>query len=105
MFRSIFLRSVLPLLIAAGVVAYFGLPYIDRLLGDWFSADIQVRARLVESSLQDTLPPLVKRDDLVGLANYANKVTLDQRLLGLMICRPDGQLLFETARASGAVSC
>jgi trehalose-6-phosphate synthase len=105
MFRSIFIRSVLPLLIAAGVVAYFGLPYIDRLLRDWFSADMQVRARLVMSSLQDTLPPLVQRDDLAALGNYANKVTLDQRLLGLLICRPDGQLLFETARASAAVNC
>ncbi len=105
MFRSIILRSVLPLLVAAGVVAYFGLPYIDRLLRDWFSTDMQVRARLVMTSLEDALPPLVERDDLAALGNFANKVTLDQRLLGLLICRPDGQLLFETARASAAVSC
>jgi hypothetical protein len=31
MFRAIIIRSVLPLLLAAGTVAYFGLPYIDRI--------------------------------------------------------------------------
>ncbi|HTW75951.1 MAG TPA: trehalose-6-phosphate synthase [Steroidobacteraceae bacterium] len=105
MFRSILLRSVLPLLIAAGLVAFFGLPYVNRLLRDWFSADMQVRARLVESTLQDSLPPLVKRDDLAALGEFANRITADQRLLGLLVCQPDGQLMFETARASAVVSC
>ncbi len=105
MFRSIFLRSVLPLLIAAGVVAFFGLPYVDRLLRDWFSADMELRARLVMSSLEDALPPLVARDDQRALSRYANKVTVDQRVLGILICRLDGKALFETTRAPATVSC
>ncbi|HEX4025794.1 MAG TPA: trehalose-6-phosphate synthase [Steroidobacteraceae bacterium] len=105
MLRSIFIRSVLPLLVAAGVVAFFGLPYVDRLLRDWFSADVQLRARLVMSSLEDTLPPLVARDDQRALSRYANKITLDQRVLGILICRLDGRVVFETARAPAAVSC
>jgi trehalose 6-phosphate synthase len=105
MFRSILLRSVLPLLIAAGVVAYLGLPYVDRLLRDWFSADMQVRARLVMSSLQDELPPLVASDNLEALGRYTNRISADQRVLGILICRTDGQLVFATARASAAVNC
>ncbi|MGH8207196.1 MAG: alpha,alpha-trehalose-phosphate synthase (UDP-forming) [Steroidobacteraceae bacterium] len=105
MFRSIFFRSVLPLLIAVGVVAFFGLPYVDRLLRDWFSADVQLRARLVMSSLQDALPPLVARDDQHALSRYASKVTSEQRVLGILICRLDGKAVFETARAPTAVNC
>jgi trehalose 6-phosphate synthase len=105
MFRSIFIRSVLPLLIAAGVVAFFGLPYVDRLLRDWFSADVQLRARVVMSSLADTLPPLVARDDQAALSRYANKVMLDQRVLGILVCRLDGRLVFATLRTAAAVGC
>ena len=36
MFRSIMLRFVLPVALASCVVAYFGLPYIERLLAEWF---------------------------------------------------------------------
>ena len=62
----------------AGVVAFVGLPYVDRLLRDWFSADVQLRARLVMSSLEDTLPSLVARDiDQGALRRFATKVTLD----------------------------
>ncbi len=105
MFRSLLLRSVLPLLLAAGVVAFFALPYVDRLLRDWFSADMQVRARLVMSSLQESLDPLVDHDDLEGMGRLANRVSADERLMGLMICDDDGRLMYETARASGTVSC
>jgi len=105
MFRSILLRSVLPLLIAAGVVALFALPYVDRLLRDWFSADMQARARLVMSSLQEPLAPLVARDDIEGMGRLANRTTADERLLGLMVCDQGGRLMYETARASGTVSC
>ncbi|HTT05497.1 MAG TPA: trehalose-6-phosphate synthase [Steroidobacteraceae bacterium] len=105
MFRSLLLRSVLPLLIAAGVVALFALPYVDRLLRDWFSADMQARARLVMSSLQEPLAPLVAHDDIEGMGRLANRTTADERLLGLMICDGNGRLMYETARASGTVSC
>jgi trehalose 6-phosphate synthase len=105
MFRSLLLRSVLPLLLAAGVVAFLALPYVDRLLRDWFSADMQVRARLVMSSLQDPLPPLAEHDDLEGMARLANRITVDERLLGLLICDTQGRLMYETVRASAEVGC
>ena len=105
MWRSIFIRSVLPLLLAAGMVAFFGLPYVNRLLRDWFKADVQLRSRVVMSSLQDTLPPLVARDDQDALSRFAGKVTLEHRMLGLLICRPDGRTIFETARTPAAVTC
>ena len=54
MYRSIIFRTVLPLLLAAGVVAYLGLPYIDRLLTSWFRSDVELRARLVANSFEET---------------------------------------------------
>ena len=46
MFRSIMLRFVLPVALASCVVAYFGLPYIQRLLAEWFRSDVELRARI-----------------------------------------------------------
>ncbi|HEY6452417.1 MAG TPA: hypothetical protein VIX87_07440, partial [Steroidobacteraceae bacterium] len=89
---------MLPLFLAAGTVAYFGLPYIDRLLAEWFRSDVQLRAQLLMSSMQERLPDLVSRNDQAALRRYAAKISIDQRLLGLLICLPNGSTLFRTDR-------
>src|ERR1700676_2682883 len=105
MFRSLFPRTVLPLLLAAGVVAYFGLPYMDRLLTEWFRSDVELRARLLMSSLEDSLPGLVARGDQQALRKYTSKIIGDQRLLGVLICLPHGGTVFKTELVPAAVSC
>jgi trehalose 6-phosphate synthase/phosphatase len=105
MFRSIIIRSVLPLLLAAGTVAYFGLPYIDRLLTEWFRSDVELRAQLLMSSMQEVLPVFMAKNDQTGLRRYVVRIAADQRLLGLIICRPDGTALIKTERMPAAVDC
>ena len=55
MFRSLLLRFVLPVALASCVVAYFGLPYIERLLAEWFRSDVELRAQLVMHSMDETV--------------------------------------------------
>jgi trehalose 6-phosphate synthase/phosphatase len=105
MYRTIIFRTVLPLLLAAGVVAYLGLPYIDRLLTNWFRSDVELRAHLVVNSLEETLPSLVAKHDQAGLRKYAAKISADQRLVGLLICGADGWTEFKTEHVPPAVSC
>src|ERR1700730_11622515 len=105
MLRSLITRTVLPLLLAAGVVAYFGLPYIDRLLTEWFRSDVELRARLLMSSLEESLPALVARSDQQALRKYAAKISAEQRLLGLLICLPHGGTIYKTELLPKGVSC
>jgi trehalose-6-phosphate synthase len=105
MFRSLITRTVLPLLLAVGVVAYFGLPYIDRLLTEWFRSDVELRARLLMSSLEESLPALVARSDQQALRKYAAKIIAEQRLLGLLICLPHGGTIYKTELLPKGVSC
>ncbi|MGA2862654.1 MAG: trehalose-6-phosphate synthase [Steroidobacteraceae bacterium] len=105
MFRSLITRTVLPLLLAAGVVAYFGLPYIDRLLTEWFRSDVELRARVLMSSLEESLPALVARSDQQGLRKYTAKIIADQRVLGILICLPRGGTVFKTELVPTAVNC
>src|SRR5579863_4379818 len=105
MFRSLVTRTVLPLLLAAGVVAYFGLPYIDRLLTEWCRSDVELRARLLMSSMDESLPTLIAKGDQQGLRKYTSKIIADQRVLGILICLPHGGTVFKTELVPTAVNC
>src|ERR1700737_2169402 len=61
MFPSVMLRFVLPVAFASCVVAYFGLPYIERLLAEWFRSDVELRAQLVMHSMEEPITELVEK--------------------------------------------
>ena len=105
MFRSVMLRFVLPVALASCVVAYFGLPYIQRLLAEWFSADVELRAQLVMHSVQEPIAELVGQGNESRLRTYLAKMTADERLLAILVCRPDGSTIVKTERAPKAISC
>ena len=105
MFRSLMLRFVLPMAFASCVVAYVGLPYIERLLAEWFRSDVEVRAQLVMRSMEEPITNLVEKGDVSGLRAYLAKMTADERLLAVLVCRPDGSTIFKTEHAPAAISC
>jgi trehalose-6-phosphate synthase len=105
MFRSIMLRFVLPVALASCVVAYFGLPYIERLLAEWFRSDVELRSQLVMHSMEEPLTDLVENGSEAHLRSYLTRMTADERLLAIFVCRPDGSTIFKTDRAPAAISC
>src|SRR6202035_4162725 len=105
MFRSVFLRFVLPVAFASCVVAYFGLPYIERLLAEWFRADVELRAQLVMHSMEEPITDLVEKGNEARLRAYLAKVTADERLLAILVCRPNGTTIFRSDRTPAAISC
>src|ERR1700688_3158132 len=105
MFRSVMLRFVLPVAFASCVVAYFGLPYIERLLAEWFRSDVELRAQLVMHSMEEPITDLVAKKDESRLRSYLAKITDDERLLAVLVCRTDGSALFKTERAPSAITC
>ncbi len=105
MFRSVILRFVLPVAFASCVVAYFGLPYIERLLAEWFRSDVELRAQLVMHSMEEPITELVVKGNEARLRTYLSKVTADERLLAILVCRPDGTTVLKTERAPSAISC
>ena len=105
MFRSVMLRFVLPVAFASCVVAYFGLPYIERLLAEWFRSDVELRSQLVMHSMEEPLTELLGKGNEGRLRAYLTKVTADERLLAILVCRPDGTMIFKTERAPSAITC
>ena len=105
MFRSVMLRFVLPVAFASCVVAYFGLPYIERLLAEWFRSDVELRAQLVMHTMEEPITDLVGKGNEAHLRSYLSKVTADERLLAILVCRPDGATIIKTERTPPAISC
>ena len=107
MFRSVMLRFVLPVAFASCVVAYFGLPYIERLLAEWFRSDVELRSQLVMHSMEEPLADLVGvgKGNEARLRSYLAKVTADERLLAILVCRPDGTMILKTERTPSAITC
>ncbi len=105
MFKTIFARFIVPVALASVVVAYFGLPYIDRLLAEWFRSDLELRAQLVMQSMDEPVAELIERKDRARLKSYLAKMTFDQRLLAIQICKPDGTLIMQTERMPVVLTC
>src|SRR5580692_10384 len=105
MFRSVMLRFVLPIALATCVVTFFGLPYIERLLAEWFRSDVELRAQLVMHSLDERISDLVEKGNQSRLSSYLAKITADERLLAILVCRPDGSTIYVTERTPGTISC
>ena len=105
MFRSIMLRFVLPVALASCVVAYFGLPYIQRLLAEWFRSDVELRAQLVMHSMEEPITELVENGSEARLRVYLAKIAADERLLAILVCRPNGSTIFKSERTPPAISC
>jgi trehalose 6-phosphate synthase len=99
------LRFVLPVAFASCVVAYFGLPYIERLLAEWFRSDVELRAQLVMHSMEEPVTELIGKGNEPRLRSYLAKETADERLLAILLCRPDGSTIFKTERTPAAISC
>jgi trehalose 6-phosphate synthase/phosphatase len=105
LFRSVLLRFVLPLALASCVVAFLGLPYIQKLLAEWFSADVEVRAQLVMHTVEAPLAELVAQENEPKLRGYLARMTADERLLAVLICRPDGTTIARSERVPHNISC
>jgi trehalose 6-phosphate synthase len=105
MLRSILIRFAIPTLVAVSILAFIGVPYVDRMLSDWFRDDVSLRAQLVANSMESSLADLVAKDNDQQLRKYLNGIMADQRLLAVILCRLDGSLIYKTERAPDAVNC
>ncbi len=105
MFRSVMLRFVLPVALASCVVAFFGLPYVQRLLAEWFRSDVELRAQLLMHTMEDPVTDLVEKGNEAHLKSYLAKIAADERLLAILVCRPDGTTIFKSELTPAAISC
>jgi trehalose 6-phosphate synthase len=103
--RPFLVRYVLPIALAATLVAFVAVPHINSILTEWFRSDIQLRARLVMNSIDEPLTSLLRRSDLEHAGAYLAQVTSDERLLGIVICGASGTQILATPLVPESVHC
>ena len=86
------LRFVLPLLLLLGLLSWAAAPFVGDLIERWFRADVEMRSRLVFHSIQETVVGLVEAKADRRIVQLFERITLDERVLALALCLPDGRL-------------
>src|SRR6059058_6600810 len=80
------LRFVLPLFLALGAFAYAAVPLVDRLTLQWFMRDLDIRASLIASAVQEPLQDLIQTGNRTRMLQFFDRITNDERLFAMGFC-------------------
>ena len=105
MLKTLGLRIAFPGLLLVAATALVGMPYFERLYGEWFRNDLDLRAQLVMDSIGDELDRLVREGSRRELRGVLARVTADERLIAVTICDGDGAPLYRTASMPRELAC
>lgn len=99
------LRFLVPLFITLIVAANVALPLMDGLMLRWASRDQSLRGALVANAVSESVSRALAQGTDQELKALFDRTLTDERLLALALCRPDGELVFETALFPPGVTC
>jgi trehalose-6-phosphate synthase len=99
------LRFVIPLTLALTLLAYSVMPLVGRLTLHWFVRDLDIRSRLVASTLHDPLTDLVRQGDRARINALFVHAIQDERLFALGFCDGKGKLLYKTPTFPQQLGC
>src|SRR5216117_4160020 len=99
------LRFVIPLLVALAIFAYAALPLVDKLMLRWFSRDLEVRANLIATTVDDPLHNLIRTGDRSRIQEFFTRLTQDERLFAVGFCPADNGDPVTTPTLPAEVRC
>src|SRR5438094_8533751 len=80
------LRFIIPRLLALGALAYAVVSLVDKLTLQWFERDLDLRASLIASTVQEPLRDLIRAGNRSRLLQFFGRVFQDVRLYALGFC-------------------
>ncbi|PYP04374.1 MAG: trehalose-6-phosphate synthase, partial [Gemmatimonadetes bacterium] len=80
------LRFIIPLFLALGALAYAVVPLVDKLTLQWFERDLDLRASLIASTVQEPLRDLIRAGNRSRLLEFFSRISQDERLYALGFC-------------------
>ncbi len=105
MLRMLILRIALPGLVFVAATALIAMPYVERLYGDWFRSDLDLRASLVMDTLGTALDELVEEPESGALRALLGRLTADQRVMAAVLCAADGRIIQRSEGLPSEVGC
>lgn len=99
------LKFILPLILVLGLAAYAVIPLVDELTLQWFSRDLDMRTKLLGSSIQETLVLSLKEGSGNKITRLFDRMIQDERLYALGLCDPAKKLIYRTQTFPDRVGC
>ncbi|HBH81627.1 MAG TPA: trehalose-6-phosphate synthase, partial [Nitrospira sp.] len=99
------LRFVLPLVIVLAVIAYGVVPVVDSLELKWFIRDLDMRSKLMVSTMGGPLADLLVSNSTGKISAYFTRIIQDERLFAVGFCDLENRLLYETQAFPQDVTC
>lgn len=104
-FMRLTLRFVLPLMIALSLLAYAALPLLDGLTLKWFTRDMEMRARLLSSTVHDPLVAYLDEKASAKILKLFGRMIQDERLYAIGFCSEERKLVVQTQTFPDVVNC
>lgn len=99
------LRFILPLAFVLTLIAYAIIPLVDALTVKWFVRDLDMRSKLIASTMEAPLAELVSTESKRKILAYFQRIIQDERLYALGFCDLQGRLLYKTQTYPAEISC
>src|SRR5436190_1179111 len=80
------LRFIIPLFLALGALPYAVVPLVDKLALQWFERDLDLRATLIASTVQEPLRDLIRAGNRTRLLQFFTRISQDERLYAVGFC-------------------
>lgn len=99
------LKFIIPLALALSLIAYSVVPLVDTLTFKWFTRDINIRTKLIGSTMQDPLIDMLENPSSGKIQRLFARAIQDERLYALAFCDLDSKLLYKTQTFPDEVTC
>ena len=103
--RNVLWKFGIPLLVALGGATYLAIPFADRVLTEWFQADVDMRAQLVFNSIEEGLQPLFETRSEPQIRRYLARIASDRRLVAVVVCTRGKKVLHSSDGVPKEVEC
>ena len=99
------LRFIIPLLIVLAGVAYGVVPLVDSLTVRWFTRDLDIRANLVATTVEDAVQEHLLAGNPTRVRQLFGKITQDERLFAMGFCAAPGSKPIATSSLPKELTC
>ncbi|MES3035563.1 MAG: trehalose-6-phosphate synthase [Gemmatimonadota bacterium] len=99
------LRFIIPLLIVLAGVAYGVVPLVDSLTIRWFTRDLDIRANLVATTVEDAVQEHLLAGNQARVRQLFGKITQDERLFAMGFCAAPASKPIATSSLPKDLTC
>ncbi|MBF0166463.1 MAG: trehalose-6-phosphate synthase [Alphaproteobacteria bacterium] len=99
------LRFGAPLVAVLAVLAALLTPVADHLVSRWFQHDVEMRSRLIFSSVHDSLTELMRSSSNKEIKTLFDRIAEDERVLAVGWCGPDAKLRLASKNWPRVLTC